>query len=417
MSREKNWSGNHIFEARRTHRPASIDELRRIVSGSSKIHAVGARHSFNGVADSTGDLIDLSGLEPRITVDPNRRIVTVGAGANYGVLAAHLQTQGWALHNMASLPHISIAGAVSTGTHGSGDKHGALPTAIAGLQMVTATGDLIELSRGQAGFNGIVVGLGAFGVITRVTIDIEPTYDMRQDAFEGLTWPTVLADFDAITSSASSFSIFTLWSGEAISRLWMKTRLTDGHPQEVSAAHLGAWPAATPLPVDPGGRPLTVTPFGVPGPWSERLTHFPPSQEPGPVEQIQSEYLAPREQAVTAFTRLRAIGDRIDPYLYLSEIRTMTGDTLWLSPAYGAETVAIHFTWKQEPDAVGGICAEIEDILRPLGGRPHWGKLICSSAAQLEPLYPKMQAFRDLARNYDPDGKFRNAFLDRHVFG
>jgi xylitol oxidase len=332
------------------------------------------------------------------------------------VLAAHLHAHGWALHNMASLPHISVAGAVSTGTHGSGDKHGSLPTAAAGLEMVTASGDLIELGRGQAGFDGIVVGLGAFGAITRLTLDIEPAYDVRQDAFEGLSWATVLADLDAITSTAYSFSLMTLWSGETVSRLWIKTRLTEGRPLEVSAAHVGASPASSPLELRPGDGPVTLTPFGIPGPWFERLIHLGADQEPGPMEQIQSEYLLPRANAAAALASLRAMGRRIDPHLFLSEIRTMAGDGLWLSPAYGGDTVAIHFTWKQEPDAVGALTAEIEEMLLPLGGRPHWGKVIHTPAARLAPLYPRMQAFRDLARSYDPTGKFRNAFLERHVF-
>jgi xylitol oxidase len=416
MRSEQNWSGNYTFEAHYIHRPASVDEVRRIVSASAKIHAVGARHSFNGVADSSVDLIDLSGIDPRITVDPDRRTVTVGAAATYGLLAAELHGLGWAVHNMASLPHISVAGAVSTGTHGSGDRHGALPTAVAGLEMVTASGDLIELGRGQDGFDGIVVGLGAFGVITRVTVDIEPAYEMRQDAFEGLSWATVLTDLDAITSTATSISLMTFWSGETVSRLWIKTRLTDGQPREVSAAHLGARPASTAIALGPDDGPVTLTPFGIPGPWFERLIHLPPDHQPGPREQIQSEYLLPRSKAAAAFVKLRAMAHRIDPHLFISEIRTMAGDRLWLSPAYGEDALAIHFTWKREPDAVAALTAEIEEMLLPLGGRPHWGKVIHTPAAGLAPLYPRMQAFRDLARSYDPNGKFRNAFLERHVF-
>jgi xylitol oxidase len=417
MLRERNWSGNHVFEAHSIRRPSSVDEVRRIVSASPKIRAIGSRHSFNGVADSPGDLIDLRGVDPRISIDPDRRTVSVGAATNYSVLAAHLHANGWALHNMASLPHITVAGAVSTGTHGSGDKSGALPTAVEGLEMVTATGDLVELGRGQTGFDGIVVGLGAFGVVTRVTLAIESTYEMRQDAFEGLPWATVLADLDAITSAAYSFSLMTLWSGETVSRLWIKTRLIDGRPLEVTAAHLGARPASTPLAVSPGDSPVALTPFGISGPWSERLIHLPADQEVGPREQIQSEYLLPRANAPAAFAKLRAIGPRIDRLLFISEIRTMAGDELWLSPAYGGDTVAIHFTWKWEPEAVTALTAEIEEMLLPLGGRPHWGKVIHTPAARLAPLYPRMQAFRDLARSYDPNGKFKNAFLERHVFG
>ena len=328
MRSEQNWSGNYTFEAQSVHRPASVDEVRRIVSASTKIHAVGARHSFNGVADSSGDLIDLSGIDPQITVDRDRRTVTVGAAATYSLLAAELHGLGWALHNMASLPHISVAGAVSTGTHGSGDRHGALPTAVAGLQMVTASGDLIEVGRGQGGFDGIVVGLGAFGVITRVTLDIEPSYDMRQDAFEGLSWATVLADLDAITSSASSFSLMTFWSGETVSRLWIKTRLTDGYTGEVSAAHLGARPASTPIALGPDDGPVTLTSFGIPGPWFERLIHLPPDHQPGPSEQIQSEYLI---RARTPLLRLRSCGRATASTCTCSSAKSAQ----WLETDYG----------------------------------------------------------------------------------
>ena len=122
MTREHNWADNYTFKAVRIHRPTTIDDVRRLVSGSAKIHAIGARHSFNGIADSPGDLVDLSNLDPEFVIDREQQTVTVGAATSYGMLASHLQTHGWALHNMASLPHISVAGAIATGTHGSGDK-------------------------------------------------------------------------------------------------------------------------------------------------------------------------------------------------------------------------------------------------------------------------------------------------------
>jgi alditol oxidase len=198
MTREHNWADNYTFTASRVHRPASVDEVRNLVAKSTRVRAIGTRHSFNGIADSPGELIDLGGIDPGLSIDPARRTVTAGAGTNYGVRANYLHGAGWALHNMASLPHISIAGATATGTHGSGDRLGNLSTAVEALDIVSATGDLITIRRGDPGFDGVVVALGALGIVTRVTLDIQPKFEMRQDAFEGLPWLTVLSDFDAV---------------------------------------------------------------------------------------------------------------------------------------------------------------------------------------------------------------------------
>jgi xylitol oxidase len=417
MTREHNWADNYTFKAVRIHRPTSIDEVRRLVSDSGKIRAIGTRHSFNGIADSPGDLVDLSKLEPEFIIDGEQQSVTVGPATSYGILASHLQIHGWALHNMASLPHISVAGAIATGTHGSGDRNGNLSTAVARLELVTATGDLVQIHRGDAGFDGIVVGLGAFGVVVRVTLDIQPAFDLRQDAFAGLPWMAALSNLDAIMSAAYSVSLMTSWSGGTVGRLWLKTRLIDDAPNDVTAAHLGVTATADATATGAADAIGRLNPFGVPGAWSERLPHFRPDAEPGPLQQIQSEYMVPRPQATAALAKLRAIGDRIDRHLHITEIRSMAADTLWLSPSHGHDSVAIHFTWKPEPDAVHAITTEIEDLLLPLGARPHWGKLMHARADRLAPLYPLMPAFCDLAQSYDPGGKFRNEFLDAHVFG
>jgi xylitol oxidase len=417
MKREHNWARTCTFTPTRIHRPDSIDEVRRIVAGAARIRALGARHSFNAIADSPGDLVDLAGLPAEFVIDRDRRTVTVGAAAHYGPLAAYLQAEGLALHNTASLPHISVGGAIATGTHGSGDRNGNLSTSVVGLELVTCDGELVDIRRGDDGFDGMVVGLGAFGILTRVTLDIEPSFTVRQDAFADLPWATLLSDFDAVMSAAYSVSLMTLWSQGTIGRLWLKTRLERGEPHEVSAAHFGATPTPQPLAQGLDDPVEQLNPFGIPGSWSERLPHFRPDRDPGPSEQIQSEYMIARAQATAALTRLRAIGERIDRHLLLSEIRTVTADRLWLSPSYGHDTAALHFTWKKEPGAVAAITAEIEDMLLPLGARPHWGKLMHARAAEIARLYPRLPEFRALARHYDPNGKFRNAFLDEHVFG
>jgi len=419
VTRETNWADNYTFMAARIGRPGSIDEVRRLVASTPRIRAIGTRHSFNGIADSRGDLIDLAGMDPCFVIDPEQMTVTVGAGISYGTLAAHLQAQGYALHNMGSLPHISVAGATATGTHGSGDTNGNLSTAVRGLQLVVGSGDLVHVRRGDPGFDGMVVGLGAFGVVTRVTLDIQPSFQVRQDAFIDLPWDTLLADFDAVFSSAYSVNILTKWGDPSVNRLWLKTRLVNGMPSDVTAAHLGALPAPvdkiSSSPDDPTSR---LNPFGgMPGPWSERLPHFRLDRQPGVTEQIQSEYMVPRSRIITALKNLRAIAHRIDPYLYATEIRTMAADDLWLSPSHGRDSVGIHFTWQRRPAAVDPITQEIEAMLLPLGARPHWGKLIHAKASQLTQLYSHMGAFRQLADRYDPTGKFRNAYLIKHVFG
>jgi xylitol oxidase len=417
MTREHNWADNYIFRAARIHRPSSVEEVRRVVARASRIRAIGARHSFNGIADSPGDLIDLGGIDPDFVIDLERRTVTVGAAVNYGALASYLHAAGWALHNIASLPHVSVAGATATGTHGSGDRLGNLSTAVAALEMATATGDLVTVNRGEQDFEGMVVGLGALGIVTRVTLDIEPQFEMRQDAFEGLPWATLLSDFDTVMSMGYSVSLMTLWSVPSVSRLWIKTRLLNGAQQKVSASHLGAVPAALPLIASTPAAMQQLNPFGVPGPWHQCLPHFRRDVVPGPVGHLQSEYMVPRGQAPVALAKLRAIGDRIDRHLWVTEIRSIAGDGLWLSPCYGDDRIGIHFSWRREPDVVKAMTTEIEAMLLPLGARPHWGKIMHTHAERLAPLYPKLPAFRELTGSCDPHGKFRNEFLDRHVFG
>ena len=417
MPREHNWSDTYTFEGR-VHRPASLDEIRRLVADSRKIRALGARHSFNALADSPGgELIDLRNIPPAYAIDRDSQTVTVGAATPYGVLAQHLQTQGWALHNLGSLPHITVAGATMTGTHGSGDRNSNLSSAVAGLELVNASGDLVTVKRGDPGFDGMVVGLGAFGIVTRMTLDIQPSFDVRQDAFVGLPWEAAMANLDLIMSAAYSVSLLTNWSGPTVQRLWLKTRMSDQAQTAFAGERLGARAAAHTALSGADDLSEALNPFGVVGPWSERLTHFRLDVEPGALEQIQSEYMVPRPHALEAVRAMHAMGARLDPHLFASEIRTMAADVLWLSPSYGHDTMALHFTWKKHMPEVLALTREIEDILLPLGGRPHWGKLMHADAARLEPLYPRMSEFRVLARAHDPEGKFCNPFLERHVFG
>lgn len=417
----QNWAGNFAFTVARLHRPTSISQVQRVVAASPKIRAIGARHSFNGIADAP-DMVDLGGIDPDIVIDRERMTVTVGAGVSYGDLSSLLHQQGVALHNLASLPQITVAGAIATATHGSGDGNRALSSAVVGLELVVNDGSLLRVERGDADFEGMVVSLGAFGIVSRVTLAIEPTFDIRQDAFVDMPWDELLAKFDAISSAAYSFSIFTKWSESTASRIWFKSRLAAAHAGEFDITGLGSnlglkpgVPYSVPATVE---DPLALlNPFGVPGPWSDRLTHTRREISPPPADQIQSEYLIARPQLNKAVAMIRAMAERVDALLFATEIRSIAADELWLSPAYRQATIGLHFTWKKQPDAVDAITKELEAALIPLGARPHWGKLIHADAATLAPLYPRMADFRSLALRHDPDGKFRNAYLEKHVFG
>lgn len=411
-----NWAGNHPYRATRLHRPSSVDELRAIVARAPKIHALGSRHSFNDIADSA-ELVTLEGIDPGIEIDRDARTVTVGAGVRYGDLARELERTGLALHNMASLPHISLGGAVATATHGSGDANGNLATAVVGLELVTSDGDVVRVSRDDDDFAGMVVGLGALGVVTRLTLEVQPSYLVRQEVFEHLAWDALLDQFDAVMASADSVSLF-LDFGEDVGQVWLKTRVTPDNPPPRQEHLLGARAALRA--VDPLGGLATdrfTEQLGVPGAWADRLPHFRFESELADGEQLQSEWMVPRRWAVEALGAVRDLAPAFRPHLLISEIRTVAADDLWLSSAYETDVVCLHFSWTPDADAVTGLLPPIEAALAPFAARPHWGKLFTATARELEPRYARLPDFRRLAERFDHRGAFRNTFLERHVIG
>lgn len=404
------WSGTYDYTAQALHRPQTMDELRHLVARTPRIRALGSRHSFTGLADSH-ELVSLDRLDPGLEIDAESETVTVSGGVRYGELGRALQREGWALRNLASLPHLSVAGAIATGTHGSGDRNGTLSRAVSGLEMVTADGDLISVSPVDSRFDGAVVSLGALGIVTRVTLDIEPTYDVRQDVFDGLSWGALLDNFDSIAARAYSVSIFTGWTGDTVGTVVMKSRTDAAAPPK---ALYGRPPLAADVHPIPEATAEAVTPQGgVPGPWIDRLPHFRLDFEPSFGEELQSEYLVPRRHAVSAIEAVRALGVTLAPHLHISELRTVAADSLWLSGAYETDVLGIHFTFRREPDAVAALLPVIEEALAPFDARPHWGKAFHSVQRDL---YPRLDDFVALATELDPQGKFRNEFLDRYVF-
>lgn len=406
---ERNWAGNHTYAAERVLRPTSVDELAEVVAGHERVRALGSRHSFTDLADTVGTLVATDGLPGTVEIDTERAVARVGAGLRYGDLAEQLSAQGWALAAMASLPHISVAGAIATGTHGSGDRTGSLASAVVGLELVAADGSLRRLDRDDPDFAGSVVALGALGVATSVTLDLEPAYDVRQDLYVDLPWETALEHLDELTGAAYSVSLFTDWVSGSVQQVWLKSRGEVEPP-----APLGARPATATLHMLAGADVEAVTgQLGVPGPWQRRLPHFRMEFTPSRGEELQTEYLLPREHAVAAIEAVRGLAPRLSPLLQVSEVRTIAADDLWLSGAQGRDTLALHFTWVRDVPGVYAVLPSLEAVLLPLGGRPHWGKCFAATAADLRPLYPRFDDFRDLATRLDPSGRFRNTFLAR----
>ncbi|MFF1838409.1 FAD-binding protein [Streptomyces sp. NPDC058231] len=414
---EKNWAGNITFGARRLRTPRSEAELQEIVAAGTTIRALGTRHSFNTVADTTGELVSVAELPRVVEIDREASAVTVSAGMRFGEFAGVLHENGYALHNLGSLPHISVAGACATGTHGSGVGNSSLAGAVRAVEMVTADGRTVELRRGDADFPGAVVALGALGVVTRLTLDLVPAFDVQQWVYEDLP-VSRLGDtdgFDEVMSAAYSVSLFTDWRGGPVGQVWLKRRVDSEGVRQAPAEWLGARLADGPRhPIQGMPARNCTRQEGVPGAWHQRLPHFRLEFTPSNGDELQSEYFVARRDAPAAFEALNRIRERIAPLLQICEIRTVARDELWLSPANGRDSVAFHFTWVQDTAAVTPVLGAIEEALAPFGARPHWGKVFTTSPGTLRALYGRYADFEKLMAGFDPEGKFRNDFMERH---
>jgi alditol oxidase len=415
----KNWAGNLEYGTDRLYSANSLQAVRDYAKKMEKFKVLGTRHCFNNIADSTDNFLSLKPMDDVVGVDPQTRTVTAHAGITYGQLCPQLDSKGFALHNLASLPHISVAGACTTATHGSGEKNSNLSSAVSALELVGAAGDVITLSRQKDGeaFRGAVVGLGALGVITKVTLEIQPAYTMRQYVYEDLPLAQMKDHFDAIQASAYSVSLFTDWQKQRINEVWLKTRVEPGQTFDAPEEFFGAKRATKNLhPIAELSAENCTEQMGVPGRWYERLPHFRMGFTPSAGKELQSEYFVPRQHAVEAILAVERLRDQISPHLLISEIRAIAADDLWLSPCYQQACVTIHFTWKQDWPAVSKLLPVIERELAPFNARPHWGKLFTVSPDRLRTLYAKLPEFIALAEKYDAHGKFRNEFLNRNIF-
>lgn len=423
MRNNRNWAGNYTYSASQFHVPTTVEEVQNLIARSSQIKVLGTRHSFNGIADCTESMISLQNLNRVIELDQTHNRVTVEGGIRYGELGQYLHANGYALHNLASLPHITVAGACATATHGSGDRNGNLATAVYAMEVVKADGEIIEFSRRehQDGLlAGAAVGLGGLGVVTKITLDIVPTFQMRQYVYDNLPLVQLEEHFDAIFSSGYSVSLFTDWKESTFNQMWLKREIMDPTStyEQVESAFFGASLADIHRHPVPGYTAENCSEqMGIPGPWHERMPHFRMDFTPSAGEELQSEYFVPRHHAYEALCALDRMKELISPLLYVSEVRTIGEDNLWMSPCYKQQSVAIHFTWKPNWEAVKQVLPIIEQQLEPFQARPHWGKLFTMLPARVQSLYEKLPDFQQLLLQCDPQGKFRNAFLSTYILG
>lgn len=414
-----NWARNVEFQAvggLRT--PASAAELSELVAGAGvrreRVRALGAGHSFSRIADTTGTLVSLSRMPRLAEVDTAARTVRAGAGMTLAQLSAALRPYGLALPNLPSTPHFTLAGTYATGTHGSGDRNGTLADAVRSVELIAADGESRTFDHGDPAFGGAVTSLGALGIATAFTLGLCPAFEVEQHVYEGLPWAALTEHVDDVLAAAYSVSVFTDWVGDAV-RLWLKRRVDDPLPD---LAWTGARPAAHPHhPIEGMPTANATEQLGVAGPWDERLPHFRSGFMPSSGAELQSEYLVPRADAAAALSALRALGPLLAPVLQVAEIRSVAADGQWLSPSHGRASVAFHFTWHPDPDAVAPVLVRMEEALAPFDARPHWGKLCSTAPEALRRSYARWDDFAALLHRHDPAGTFRNALVDRYFPG
>ena len=417
--RLKNWAGNLTYSTGKVDYPTSVEQIRTLVKQYDKLKVLGTRHCFNTIADSRDRLLSMKAMNKILFLDTEKQRVSVEPGVTYGQLGPYLNDHGYALHNLASLPHISVAGACITATHGSGVKNQNLSSAVTAIEFVRGDGELQKLTKERDGesFNAAVVGLGAIGVLTKVELAIEPTFLVRQDVYQNLPMQELRKHFDEILSGGYSVSLFTDWQQDSINEVWVKSKIAPGEVFTLRKDYFGAHAATKNLhPISSLSAENCTEQMGVAGPWFDRLPHFKMGFTPSSGVELQAEYFVAHAHALEAIQAVARLGKQVGPQLMITEIRTIAADELWMSPCYQQPSVTIHFTWKQNWPEVSKLLFVIEKELAPFQPKPHWGKLFNIEPGILQSRYGKLSAFKEMVKAYDPAGKFRNDFLAKNLY-
>lgn len=409
-----NWAGNLSYSAKDFHQPTSIEELQSAIKSADKVRTLGTKHCFNRIADSKFNQVSVRSLGQQMEIDKDKMQATIDAGVSYGQICEQLYSQGFALHNLASLPHISVAGAMATATHGSGVTNRNLGSAVSGFEFISADGTLHQITREQDGENleGMLTHLGALGVITRITLDLEPGFEVVQHVYQDLPVDNLLSDFITVMSGGYSVSLFTDYQSDTVNQVWVKSKVTGAESENVED-YFGATAATRKLhPITSMSAENCTDQMGMAGPWFDRLPHFKMNFTPSSGKELQSEFFVAREYASKAFQVISALKEQLKPVLMISEVRTIAADNQWMSPFYQQDSVAFHFTWEQDREGVEAVLPLIQDGLSQFDVRPHWGKVFTIDSKRMQSLYPSLDKFKQVVAKYDPNGKFVNKFLE-----
>jgi xylitol oxidase len=412
-----NWAGNLKYSTDNLFTPAGLNAVKETIKKCKKVRGLGTKHCFNTIADSTQNQISSAAFNKVAAIDKIKNTVAVEAGIKYGEFCKYLDTEGYALHNLASLPHISVAGACATSTHGSGIKNGSLATAVTAIEFVNGKEELVTLSKEKDGdeFLGAVVNLGTLGFVTKLTLSLQPAFKMKQVVYQNLPMAELEKNFETIMSAGYSVSLFTDWKNKNINEVWIKSKSDD--LKNVAPSFYSAILAAKNLhPIESLDAINCTEQMGIEGPWYERLPHFKMGFTPSSGKELQSEFFIPFEYAYQGLTALEKLNEKVSPHLMITEIRAIAADELLMSPFYKKTCVAFHFTWKQEAEAVMAVLPLIEEALSPFNARPHWGKIFTIKPAVLQSRIEKLSEFKSLMVKHDPEGKFRNAFINTNLF-
>ena len=394
--------------------------MKQARAAGTKVKVVGARHSWSDIAMTDGVLVSLDRLQAIVGLDEAAGTVTVQAGIRLHRLNDELAARGWALPVVGSVVEQSLAGVMSTGTHGSSLVHGNMPSFVVGMRLVTGTGEILVLGPDDDLLPAARVGLGALGIITEVTIRVVPAFRLCETT-ETVPFAAALADLPDIARSAEYVKLW--WLPHTDSVIVFRTERTDA-PGAVST--FARWLdrvvvnklAFTLLLLLGRLLPALIAPVNrVVG-----LTYLKPRRTVGRSDEVlslampplhrETEYSVPAEDAAEALRRTKALIDGGLSVNFIVEVRFVRGDDAWMSPATGRDSCQLG-AYMAEASGIQRYFDGFEAAMKELGGRPHWGKELTCSPDEVRAMYPQAAAFDAKARELDPDGMFTNRFLDR----
>mmetsp|Transcript_13532 Transcript_13532/g.26655 ORF Transcript_13532/g.26655 Transcript_13532/m.26655 type:complete len:480 (-) Transcript_13532:5-1444(-) len=435
-----NWCQNVDFKHKRFVTPEDLTELQATVAAAPQVRVLGSGHSFSAVCSSEHTLLSMAYMRKVLEVDfvsDNETVVFMEGGATLGDVVRHLAPRGMALKNIPSLPHVTIAGALATSTHGSG-LHPSAPGSIASMctqiDFVTHDGEVCSYRRAEdAEFAASVVHLGALGVVAKIGLDVVPAYNVDQRVYQSIELDRMLPQFEALARSVDSLTVGINF-GQQVGLTWLRY-FDGGITPPASDMTLGGEPRHEPIPFYESHQGVTPT---CKGPWHDVPSFFMEGMQElnMPNTAMQTEYFVPLSLASSALQAIREVAACWEGWptseswtdlnssvpVFHCEVRAIAQDGLrGLAPFGDRESCSIHFTWGNwdHKERIVEMVKEVEAVLRQYQARPHFGKFNLMSSEEVASVYPKdrIEEFKELCVKHDPVSKFRNQLVQEQIYG